>query len=125
MAVLLVVGHAGLAQFQDDVVNRPDLQAMLQRVEFYNNPDADAAGADKMRSFVEVTLKDGRTLSGQSDFAKGSPQKPISFDDEEQKFQGCAEFAKLSKVKADKIVESVKGLDRVANMREVFDGIFE
>jgi 2-methylcitrate dehydratase PrpD len=125
MAVLLVVGHAGLAQFQDDVVNRPDLQAMLKRVEFYNNPDADAAGADKMRSFVEVTLKDGRTLSGQSDFAKGSPQKPISFEDEEQKFQGCAEYAKLSRVKADKIVESVKGLERVANMREVFNGIFE
>ena len=124
MAVLLVVGHAGLAQFQDDVVNRPDLQAMIQRVDFYNNPDADAAGADKMRSYVAVTLKDGRTFTGQSDFAKGSPQKPMSFADAVTKFQGCAEFAKLPRDKADRIVEAVQGLDKVADMRTVFAGLF-
>src|SRR5205823_1476291 len=77
MAVLLVLGRAGLGQFQDDVVNRPELQAMVARVDFYNNPDADAAGADKMRSYVDVRLTNGRTFSGQGDFARGSPEKPM------------------------------------------------
>ncbi len=124
MAVLLVVGRAGLAQFQDDVVNRPELQDMVQHVDFYNNADADAAGADKMRSFVEVTLKDGRRFTGQSDFAKGSPQKPMSFDDAVRKFQGCVEFGKLRKDKAERIVDSVHGLEKVKNMRSVFSGMF-
>ena len=124
MAVLLVLGEAGLGQFQDEVVNRPDLQAMLRRVEFYNNPDADAAGADKMRSFVAVMLKDGRTFAGQSDFARGSPQKPMSFDDTVEKFRGCAEFAKLPADKADRIVASIRHLERVEDMRSVFAGMF-
>ena len=124
MAVLLVLGEAGLGQFQDDVVNRPDLQAMLRRVDFYNNPDADAAGADKMRSFVAVTLKDGRTVSGQSDFARGSPQHPMSFADTVGKFQGCAAFAGLPADKAERIVASVQRLEDVADMRSVFAGVF-
>lgn len=124
MAVLLVLGKAGLGQFQDEIVGRPDLQDMVGRVDFYNNPEADAAGADKMRSYVEVRAADGRTFSGQGDFARGSPQKPMSFDDEVGKFQGCAEFAGLPRSKADRIVTAVQNLETVADMRSVFPGMF-
>jgi 2-methylcitrate dehydratase PrpD len=120
MAVLVVLRRAGLGEFRDEVVNRPDLQAMVKRVDFYNNPQADAAGADKMRSYVEIRLKDGRVLTAQSDFAKGSPEKPLSFDDAMVKFRGCTDFAKLPKAKADKIVATVQGLDRVRSMSGVF-----
>jgi 2-methylcitrate dehydratase PrpD len=125
MAVLLVRRRAGLGEFEDDVVNRPELQDMLRRVDFYNNPEADAAGADKMRSYVEVTLKDGRTFSAQNDFAKGSPQKPMSFDDAVQKFRGCTDFADLSTSKADRIIATVQRLETVDSMSTVFNGLFD
>jgi 2-methylcitrate dehydratase PrpD len=124
MAVLLVLGRAGLGQFQDDVVNRPELQAMVAKVDFYNNPDADAAGADRMRSFVEVRLTDGRTFSGQGDFARGSPEKPMSFDDTVAKFAGCADFAGLPRDRAERIVSVVQSLETVPEMRTVFRGLF-
>ena len=124
MAVLLVKGRAGLGEFQDDVVNRPEMQEMIRRVDFYNNPEADAAGADKMRSYVEVRLKDGRVFSAQSDFAKGSPQKPMSFDDEIRKFRGCTDYAGLPKDKADRIISTVQRLEKVDNMNAVFTGLF-
>jgi 2-methylcitrate dehydratase PrpD len=124
MAVLLVKGRAGLGEFQDDVVNRPDMQQMIERVDFYNNPEADAAGADKMRSYVEVRMKDGRVFSSQSDFAKGSPQKPMSFDDEIRKFRGCTDYAGISKEKADRIISTVRTLEKVDNMSTVFAGLF-
>jgi len=123
MAVLLVNGRAGLGDFQDEVVNRPALQEMVRRVDFYNNPEADAAGADKMRSYVEVRMKDGRVFSAQSDFAKGSPQKPMSFDDEIRKFRGCTDYAGLSKAKADRIISTVQGLEKVEDMRTAFVGL--
>ncbi len=124
MAVLLVLGKAGLGQFQDEVVNRPDVQDMVRRVGFYNNPSADAAGADKMRSYVEVTLKDGRTVSGQSDFAKGSPQKPMNLEDVTRKFLDCAEYAKLPKASARRIIATVGGIEKAGDLRLVFDGMF-
>jgi len=117
MAVLLIDGRAGLAQFTDASVDRPAVQDMLHRVEFYNAPEADAAGADKMRSLVEITLKDGRKFSGQADFAKGSPQKPMSFDDAVEKFQGCAEYARLPKPRAAAIVAQVKDLASLKDIR--------
>jgi len=117
MAVLLIDGRAGLAQFTDAAVNRPAAQDMLHRVTFYNDPAADAVGADKMRSLVEITLKDGRKFSGQADFAKGSPQKPMSFDDAVEKFQGCADYARLPKARAAEIVAEVKDLEQQKDIR--------
>jgi 2-methylcitrate dehydratase PrpD len=125
MAVLLVRRRAGLGEFEDDVVCRPELQEMLRRVDFYNNPQADAAGADKMRSYVEVRLKDGRVFSAQNDFAKGSPQKPMSFEDTVQKFRGCADFAGVSKSRADRIISTVQRLETVDNMSTAFTGLFD
>src|SRR6059058_4994614 len=64
MAILLIERKAGLEQFTDAVVNRPDVQALLQRVEFGVHPDAEAAGFDKMTTIVEVELDDGSTVKG-------------------------------------------------------------
>ena len=122
VAVLIVLGKAGLNEFQDGIVTRPDLQEMLGRVEFYNNPDADAAGLDKMRSYVEVALKDGRTYSGVSDFARGSPERPMSFDDTAVKFLECTDFAEVPKAKAAAVIAKVRDLEHIDDMRSLFDG---
>jgi 2-methylcitrate dehydratase PrpD len=112
MAILLVTGGtAGLADFQDAVVRRPDVQDMIRRVEFYDNPAADAAGLDKMRTIIDLRLKDGRTLSGQIDYGKGSPQDPVTFDDVVDKFRGCAEYAHFPSAKAARVVSLVRGLE--------------
>jgi 2-methylcitrate dehydratase PrpD len=124
MAVLLATGKAGLGEYADEVVVSPEIKKLVENVEFYNNPEADAAGLDKMRSYVEVILKDGRTYTAQSDFAKGSPQKPMSFSDAVQKFTGCTDYAGLSRSKADRIVSIVQRLEDVDNMRNVFSEIF-
>jgi 2-methylcitrate dehydratase PrpD len=124
VAVLLVLGKAGLNEFQNEIVSRPDLQDMVKRVEFYNNPAADAAGLDKMRSFVEVALRDGRTYSGVSDFARGSPEKPTSLDEAAIKFLGCADYAELPKTSAAAIIAKVKDIEKIDDMRSLFDGLF-
>ncbi len=117
MAILLVTGgEAGLADFQDAVVRRPDVQDMIRRVDFYDNPAADAAGLDKMRTIIDLRLKDGRTLSGQIDYGKGSPQDPVSFDDVVDKFRGCAEYAHFPSEKAARVVTLVQGLEALEDV---------
>src|SRR5438552_11565315 len=54
MAILLLEREAGLAQFTDEVVNRLDVQALVQKTDFGVHPDAEAAGLDKMTTIVEV-----------------------------------------------------------------------
>jgi len=90
MAKFLVYGRAGLNEFTDEVVGRPEVQAMIQRVRSGVHPDAEKAGYDKMTSILDLHLKDGRTISGRADFAEGSPSDPMSFDEVAAKFQDCA-----------------------------------
>jgi 2-methylcitrate dehydratase PrpD len=112
IAILLVTqGRASLGDFQDEVVRRPDVQAMVARVVFYDNPAADAAGLDKMCTYIDIRLKDGRTISGQADYGKGSPQDPVTFDDVVEKFHGCADYARFPSKAAAQVVASVRTLE--------------
>ncbi|MDE2053022.1 MAG: MmgE/PrpD family protein, partial [Gammaproteobacteria bacterium] len=119
MAILLLERKAGLPQFQDEVVNRPDVQAMIRKVRFYVDPRAQAAGNDKMTSLIKITLKSGRVISGQSAFGKGSPANPMSYDEVADKFRGSAEFAHWPKAKVERIVEFVRTLEARPDMREM------
>jgi 2-methylcitrate dehydratase PrpD len=116
VAILTLERKAGLAQFQDAVVERPDVQEMIKRVNFYVDPEAEAAGFDKMTSIVKIHLKDGKVISGRAEFAKGSPANPMSYDEVADKFRGCAEFAKWPAQKAEGMIAAVKTLEKMGDV---------
>jgi 2-methylcitrate dehydratase PrpD len=117
MATLLVYGKAGLNQFRDEVVRRPEIQAMIERVHFGVNPIAEAAGYNKMTTILDLHLKDGRTISGRADFGKGSPMFPMGFDDVAAKFEDCASFARWPAEKRDAIVSAVRKFEEIPDAR--------
>jgi 2-methylcitrate dehydratase PrpD len=111
IAILLLEGKAGLAQFSDKVVQRPDVKEMIRKINFYIDPQAESAGFDKMTSILKITLKDGKVITGQAAFGKGSPANPMSFAEASDKFRGCAEFAEWPQAKTEKIITFVKTLE--------------
>lgn len=117
IGILILRRKAGLGEFTDAVVQRPDVQAMIRRVNFYVDPEAEKAGLDKMTSIINIHLKDGRVISGRAQFAKGSPENPMSYDEVADKLRGCADFAKWPAAKAESIIESVRSLERAPDMR--------
>ena len=117
MSSLLVYGKAGLNQFRDEVVRRPEIQAMIQRVHFGVNPIAEAAGYNKMTTILDLYLKDGRKISGRADFGKGSPMYPMSFDDVAEKFEDCASFAQWPLTKAAHIIAAVRKFEEMQDVR--------
>jgi len=118
MAILLLRGKAGLSEFSDQVVQEPDVQEMIGRINFYVDPEAERAGYDKMTSLLKIHLKDGRVLTGHADFAKGSPANPMTFDEAATKFRGCAQYAEWPRDKSEQLVTYAKALD---SMRDVSD----
>jgi 2-methylcitrate dehydratase PrpD len=119
MAILLLERKAGLSEYTDAVVQRPDVQAMIQKIRFYVDPASENAGFDKMTSLIKVHLKSGKVLAGRADFAKGSPANPMSFDEVADKFRGCAEFAKWPKEKAETVIAAVKTLETAPDMSKL------
>jgi 2-methylcitrate dehydratase PrpD len=117
MAILLLDGKADQTKYTDAVANRPDVREMIKRVRFYTDPEAEKAGYDKMTTILKITLKDGRVISGRADFGKGSPTNPMSYDEVAEKFLGCAAFAEWPVSKAHQVIDSVRKLEDVSDVK--------
>jgi 2-methylcitrate dehydratase PrpD len=119
MSILLLERKAGLSQFTDAVVQRADVQDMIRRVRYYVDPEFDkrAARGESLQAvlvesgILKIYMKDGRVLSGRTEFAKGSPENPMTYDEVADKFRGNAEFAKWPAQKAESVIELVKSLE--------------
>ena len=103
LAILLIEHRANLGDFIDEVVTRPDVRAMIERVNFYVDPIAEAAGYDRMKTIITVHRNDGSSVAGEADFGKGSPDNPMTFEEVAHKFRGCCEFANWPTDKAEQI----------------------
>jgi len=116
LSILLLEGKAGLSEYRDAVVQRPDVQEMIRRVSFYVDPEAERAGLDKMTSILRLHLRDGKVLGGRAEFAKGSPANPMSYDEVADKFRGCADFAKWPTAKAESVIAAVRSLETLPDV---------
>jgi 2-methylcitrate dehydratase PrpD len=119
MAILLLERRGGLNEFTDEIVNRPDVQAMIRKVEFGVHPEAEAAGYDKMTTILEIALTDGRVIRDRADFGKGSPADPMSYDEVADKFRECAAYSRWPRKKAEQVVELVRNLEALSDVREL------
>ncbi len=119
MAILLIERKAGLDQFTDAVVNRADVQALIERVDFGVHPDAEAAGFDKMTTIIDVDLVDGTTVRGAADFGKGSPANPMSDDELAEKFTQCAQWSGFDASHARGMLDVLWRIDTLADVREL------
>ena len=117
MAALLLYGKAGLTEFTSQVVNRREVQAMIARIHFGVHPVAEAAPYNKMTTILDIQLRDGRTISGRADFAKGSPAIPMTYQEVADKFLDCATFAGWPREKASRVVATVGTLETVTDIR--------
>lgn len=119
MAILLLERKAGLAQFTDKVVNRPNVKKMIEKIDFGVHPEAEAAGYEKMTTIIDIELTDGRRIGGRADFGKGSPSNPMSDEELADKFRECAAWGRLPKARAEKIIDRVFSLEKLKSIREL------
>jgi 2-methylcitrate dehydratase PrpD len=119
MAILLLERRGGLEEFTDAVVNRPDVQAMIAKVDFGMNAEAEAAGFDKMTTIVEIELADGRKLSGRADFGKGSPANPMTDAELSDKFRQCAAWGRVPNERAKAILDMLWRIESLPDVNEL------
>jgi 2-methylcitrate dehydratase PrpD len=119
MAILLLERKGGLEQFTDEVVNRPDVQAMIRKVHFGVHPEAEAAGFDKMTTIIEIELDDGKVIKGQADFGKGSPANPMTDEELSEKFRQCAAWGGLDRDQTKAVLDLVWRIDEVRDVNEL------
>ena len=116
MAILLLEGRAGLQEFTDEVVCRPDVQAMIERVRFEVDPEAENAGYNTMTSIVRVHLRDGRMVEGRAAFGKGSPANPMTDAELREKFLGCLDAGGVDAQAGERAADLILDIENQPNV---------
>jgi 2-methylcitrate dehydratase PrpD len=124
MAILLLERRAGLLEFTDDRVTRADARAMVGRIDFVVDPEAESAGYHKMTTLIDIELNDGRKFSGRADFGKGSPADPMSYDEVAEKFRECADYAGVDRGRVEEVVTLVADLENVPAIHQLTELLF-
>jgi 2-methylcitrate dehydratase PrpD len=119
IAILLLRGRAGLAEFRDEVVLDPEVKATIEKVRFEVDPEADAAGYNTMTSIIRVRLKDGRELQASAAFAKGSPANPMTGGELRQKFLGCLAAGGIGADAGQRAADLILDLEAQPDLRAI------
>jgi 2-methylcitrate dehydratase PrpD len=119
LAAILVLRRAGLAEYSDAVVNRPDVQEAIGKIDYsvYSDDEAQAKGYTLLTTFLDITLKDGRTFSTRTEAARGSASLPMPEDEVAAKFRDCAQFARWPADRTEKIISLVLDLEKTNDIR--------
>lgn len=123
MAILLLERRAGLGEFTDEVVLRPDVQAMMEKIDFVVDSEAEAAGYHKMTTIIDIELANGAMISGRCDFGKGSPADPMSYEEVADKFRENAAHARFPARQAQTVVALVRDFESLPSLQPLMTAL--
>jgi 2-methylcitrate dehydratase PrpD len=117
LAVALLDGACGIAQFKPERVARADAQALLRRVTTSVDPAIPYRNG-VYPGTVTVTLADGTVFRDSAEEAKGHPDFPLSVDELRAKFLDCAGAA-LTPARAAAAFEALAALDTAPRLSDI------
>jgi 2-methylcitrate dehydratase PrpD len=116
LAVAAARRDLGLSQFEQWSQIPTDIASLMTRVVLV----ADRSLGPTEYAAVELLLHDGRSAERQVQFAKGHPDNPLSEAEVEAKARSLLAPA-IGDAATDKLVVSVKNLEKVADIRSITD----
>ena len=115
MAAAVIARRAGLAEYTDGFVRRPDVQDLMRRVGIETNRDYDpeVSGASVFDQ-VRVELVGGRIVeSAKVARAKGHADRPLSEDELFEKFRTCLD-AGGARIAPDVLFDRLRHLEELS-----------
>ena len=119
LAAIILRARAGKAEFTDAFVASELCQAMQRRIQTRFDTAIEAMGWDRIRSRVEVVLRDGRRLERWADENyRGGPDNPLTDEQLEAKFLDCADGL-LDAVASRRVIDLVRTLECVPDVAAI------
>lgn len=121
LTAIILRGRAGKAEFTDEFVASRASQDMQARIETAFDQSIEDMGWDRIRSRIEVTTTDGRTIERWADENyRGSPHNPLSDGELEGKFRDCADGL-LDDARIQAVFDAVWSLDAADDVGALYD----
>ena len=118
LAAIVISRKAGVKEFTEAFVTAPQTQAMMRKIKAEFDPEIEAKGWDKIRSRVEIVLKDTKKLTREADERyRGGPDNPMTKKELEDKFTDCTE-AMLPAEARKKISETIANFEMIDDIKD-------
>jgi len=116
LCAIAISRKAGVREFTHEFVNSPQVQALMRSFRTEFDQEIEAKGWDKIRSRVQVTLKDGRKFVREANERyRGGPDYPLSDEVLQGKFTDCTEQLLEPEVRGN-ILETIATLEQFDNV---------
>jgi 2-methylcitrate dehydratase PrpD len=115
VAMCILDGKLELSTFTDEKVNRPEVQAALNKVQVISDDTIPEPGP---YCPVTVELKEGRRLSYTAKIAKGDPRNPMTAGEVVEKFRGNTRLV-ISEKQTEELIATVGDLESVSTVQQV------
>jgi 2-methylcitrate dehydratase PrpD len=119
VAVALLDGRAGLEQFSPERLRDPAIADLLKRTRVVVADDLTAKYPAAWPTRVTITLSNGETLAGASDYPRGNPENPVSTAQLEEKFRSLV-VPRFGAATAHRAIEAVQSLETRDDVSTVF-----
>lgn len=114
-AVAILKRRASLEEYNQQYVDNPQVQQLMQKVQCVHRPELDPLYPRQWPSVVSIRLKDGRFFETRIDYPRGDPENPLSSEELRQKFNGLT-LAIWSESRREKIAGGVRCLEEIPTM---------
>ncbi|AZR93719.1 MmgE/PrpD family protein 1 [Bordetella trematum] len=119
MATALLRGRVGISDFDPEALTHAPTFKLAARIRVLDdgNPDPNAMSPQR----IELRLKDGRQFTLFMPVYPGSPELPLSLDEQNAKFHACCSSAQppLTKDQAHALARCLRNLDTLHDVREI------
>ena len=129
IAVSLIDGKNGLAQYDQSRVDKGDVQPLMKKVDVDVPEDfahhrgqwgVDGVNWAEMR--IAFHLKDGRTINHARSYARGWSEEPATWDDIVGKFVDCSDGV-ISADQRDDAIEMIADLETLENVSQLMKAL--
>ncbi len=124
IAVLLLERKAGIAQYRDEVVQRPDVVEAMKKIEPYQDENIEAQGYDRIRAKITIEMEDGSTHEALAEVSRGTPMRPMDRDELYEKFQECCSlvYEEEQIARAEGMLYKVDKMESIYPLIEILGG---
>jgi 2-methylcitrate dehydratase len=117
IAAAVADGNVLPDSFSDEKLVDPRIWELLGKIKVIADPEIDALFPGVKRARVTITTLEGNSHTAQVDYAKGSPQNPMSDQEIVAKFRANAEGV-VSKKRQDEIIAATWAFDEIDDLGE-------
>lgn len=120
VAAALLDGTISAATYSDERRGDPRLQALLDKMSVYEDPELTKAHPQSWPCRIEVVMRSGERKAAGADYFKGHAKNPMSDAEVETKFRQLTAPV-LTRAQTDALLEKVWTLDRLEDVGEVIE----